>query len=287
MKKVKKIMLVLLLTIGTYLLVGVSSVRAVGKVVCNPNTLASSTSTTQTECFVLIENSNSTTYHGFALEVYTTKNLEFVSAKSVEQIKSSTGSGSNVGVEVISVGSTSKQKSTYTCGSPKDTNKSNLSTISSATSSQCVLLYSNNTAYFTPTNMTVTASDDGLTSKDANGYYVIGSITAKLNTTNINSNNCGEVCVLATGILSADGYRSKEQYSETDSNNHPTVTNDESSTYKYACGEVHYNTTSTVTPTTPDPKTGSFISYAILAAGAFIAISAVAIAKKNKKVYKV
>jgi len=293
MKKVKKLMLVLLLTVGAYLLVGISSVKATGKIICNPDTLASSTSTTQSECFVVNEDTNST-YHGVILEVYTTENLEIVSAKTVEQIKLNTSD--NTAVEPIAVGSKGSVHSTYVCGNTTDSNSANLSKIGSTTTSQCFILYTLDkssyatSGYFTPTNRTITASDSTLSSGDAEKYRVLGSVTVKLNRTDLNSNECGNICVLATSVASSSGYVSRESYTSNDSSTHSTIVGDTSQTYGYYCSEIHYTTEATVeptTPTTPNEETGSFISYAILAAGAFIAISAVAIAKKNKKVYKV
>ena len=50
---------------------------------------------------------------------------------------------------------------------------------------------------------------------------------------------------------------------------------------QYACAEVHYNETGTLPG--DGTETGAFASYALLVAGALVAISAITLAKKNNK----
>ena len=52
-------------------------------------------------------------------------------------------------------------------------------------------------------------------------------------------------------------------------------------------GEKGTETTKEEFEKTCVPKTGSFASYAVLAAGALIAISAITVAKKHNRFYKV
>ena len=51
-------------------------------------------------------------------------------------------------------------------------------------------------------------------------------------------------------------------------------------TNNYVCQEVHYKGG-------VNPDTGTFASYALLVAGALIAIAAITLAKKNTKLYRV
>lgn len=53
------------------------------------------------------------------------------------------------------------------------------------------------------------------------------------------------------------------------------------------CDEVCQRTKELSTEKTPNPNTGSFVPYAIVIGGIIFSISAVALAKKNNKLYQV
>lgn len=101
-------------------------------------------------------------------------------------------------------------------------------------------------------------------------YYTIGIIRVKKNPNVTADKTCGYICVFGRGYTSKDSSAVE-------------VTN---GTGDWPCKEI------TITKTVAseeqgNPATGNITSYAILAAGAFIAICAVLVAKKNNRFYKV
>ena len=94
-------------------------------------------------------------------------------------------------------------------------------------------------------------------------YTVLGSSTVKVNE-NASVNDCGTLCVNATYALTDSEY---------------TTGLHSSNTTESVCDEI--------TVKEGEVATGNFVSYAVLAAGAFIAISAIALAKKHNKFYRV
>lgn len=99
---------------------------------------------------------------------------------------------------------------------------------------------------------------------DYKNYTAIGFMSVKLSD-NADTTNCGEVCIsFAVAQTSND--------------------TDKFSQVNQACKEIKPKGTTT---STSNSETGSFASYAVLAAGAFIAVSAIAIAKKHNKFYRV
>ena len=87
------------------------------------------------------------------------------------------------------------------------------------------------------------------------------------------ANRCGDICVKVWTI--PDGvYYSKALECGTGTGCVQHTTSEQK------CVEIHIKASGST-------ETGAFASYTILAAAAFIAISAVAIAKKNNKLYKI
>ena len=116
------------------------------------------------------------------------------------------------------------------------------------------------------------------------GYTEIGYYEVELADT-ATATNCGELCV---EIKYAPEYIATT--SATAANDDPNISNSTAKTKTgnfpmgYACAEI---TPVIKGETTNNSKTGNFASYAVLIAGACIAIAAVAIATKHNKIYKV
>lgn len=186
--------------------------------------------------------------HG-VVAITSTKNLQIINAETALR---------NVGAETIDNGATSKlvqalgNGQTYTCRN----NAGKCYAFISSTSTGAILL---------------NGTTNGIPAVDNNtsysGYTVIGWFNVKLaESAGTTQKDCGQICINPNFYASATSYTG---VASGDSQN--------------PCAFIYPVDTVTVTPS----NTGSFASYAILAAGAFIAISAVAIAKKHNKFYKV
>lgn len=105
----------------------------------------------------------------------------------------------------------------------------------------------------------------GITAVDAkfSGYTSFGYFEVQLDES-ATTKECGRLCVFADYVSKGDGYGSSVHMSE-----------------QAVCAEIKPKAT------VDTPNTGSFASITILVAGALIAIGAIAIAKKNNKIYKV
>lgn len=125
---------------------------------------------------------------------------------------------------------------------------------------------------------------------------VLGTILVQLDEKN-NLDGCGELCIAIYGVAKEEdwgkgnctnnsGMASWDGETCTDADTiqvtNPGTGNPAMTDGDYGCYELKLK------PTTPkNTPTGAFVSYAILAAGALIAISAVTIAKKNNRLQKI
>jgi len=93
------------------------------------------------------------------------------------------------------------------------------------------------------------------------------------------ANRCGDICVQVWTVPNGIYYSQALDcgVGGTECGNQHTTTTDDNVP---VCTEIHIKASGST-------ETGAFASYTILAAAAFIAISAVAIAKKNNKLYKI
>ena len=126
----------------------------------------------------------------------------------------------------------------------------------------CYIFYAKNGKAITADT---SISDNGISALNGNtGFTLIGYYDVKLEDT-ATLKDCGRLCLEVS-------YSSAGDYSALEGN----VDGAES-----PCGEIK--------PTgTPDtPTTGSFTSYIVLIGGAFLAIGAIALARKNNKFYRV
>lgn len=275
MKKINKIVFALL--VGVCTLLFTTSVSALSlkstDVVCDPESLDPGD---QADCYIIGIPDGDTALHGFVVQTYTTKDLRLVGAKAKADIANAAGaftksssSSSSEGTAELAL-STGTQ--TFRC--PFD------SEIASSQSDYgCAVFYSKTAAgVYTKADMLKNVKASILPS-GSSSYGTFGSITVKLDE-NSTRNDCGEICVKVWNISNEKQYT---QYRECN-----TGTPDEScggatailEGKDYFCQEIHMTSS---TPLEPNADTGTFVSYAVLIAGALIAISAVAMAKKNNK----
>lgn len=157
--------------------------------------------------------------------------------------------------------------------------------ITTAKSSYCTVLYSTSADSnpFTETALKSAASHtDALSDPVISTYAVLGIYTVQLdpNTDKKPNSRCGDICVKVWAVP-AGMYYSKAKDCQSATPGDGSDCSATTTSVPQACTEIHLKGDGGST------ETGAFASYAILAAGAFIAISAVAIAKKNNKLYKI
>lgn len=103
-----------------------------------------------------------------------------------------------------------------------------------------------------------------ITGIGSDNYTVVGVVHVKLpSDSKANIGDCGKICIDPFYALTDSSYSGTLHTSNTSAN----------------CAEIKIVDGQT--------ETGNFLSYAVLAAGAFIAISAIALAKKHNKFYRV
>lgn len=244
----------------SYLLAGVAAVSALmfaGSV--NADSTATSfkvvcspdsiSASEESKCYVLAKVTDSI----FAVDARITKlkDLELVGTSPVS------GSNSNIAGEYLKNGqsSTTKDKNdkAYTCQNALADGKG------------CAVFISKNKTNQIMENKTGKAQISLSDTSDINSHTAIGFIQVKLAEEQSDA-ACGEIC------LSMNFTKAPEFADST-----AAVGNSD-------CVEITKKITNS---TTSNSSTGSFASYAVLAAGAFIAISAIAIAKKHNKFYRV
>lgn len=276
MKKYKNLLLLSIVSICSFLLVGVGTVKAgVGyansKPICDPSSAASNLKGgDKTKCYIVGTGSQANgTTHGFMVRMYTTDGLEFDSVESTisgtrARAVLATAASDQTETDTLSDGT----QVSFSCRYDASLKAENPDwQITSGDEFRCGFFYSDSKeGKITVQNAGPSTSIQPLISA-GNGTMVIGVVNAHIGEQAKNSSQCGELCVFAK---EADQYTSYAGLTE--------------GTDTYRCAEVHY-TTEFVQNDTPD--TGAFASYSLLAAGALIAISAVAIAKKHNKIYKV
>ncbi|MGN1338196.1 MAG: hypothetical protein ACI4WW_06955 [Candidatus Coprovivens sp.] len=158
------------------------------------------------------------------------------------------GANSNIIGEFLSNGQTSKTNSAVKCENEQG----------------CVFFLSKtNTASIEESTEKSAMAGTSYESEYKN-YTKIGYLSLKI-AQDADVSNCGEICISFTVAQTSTDV---DKFTGAGS----------------ACQEIKPKGTTT---STSNSNTGSFASYAVLAAGAFIAISAIAIAKKHNKFYRV
>ncbi len=283
MKEIKNVLLVLLISVCSLLLVNVMTVKAQAGIgfsnlnpVCDPSEdLKLGEKTT---CYVLgkgtvtvPEGDNAEKQgltHGFVVRMYTTDGLLFDEVQPYINNTNAVAYSASAGSDTQNSFKAGDETVNFTCSF-----NGNLAAENSAYQFEagdiykCAIYYSNSKdPLITVKSGEPTTNIQGLTGKD-NGIMVIGKVIAHIDENKKGETSCGELCVYSTEIKTTSEYQNGLQSSE-----------------RYLCTEVHFKDDSS---TSPGPNTGAFASYALLAAGALIAVSAVAIAKKHNKIYRV
>lgn len=256
------------------------------KVVCEPDALESGDTA---KCYIVGRpDVTGADYrvHGYVAQAYTTDYLTLVGAEKNENITNTDAAFS---------------KATTTSGDDTIANKDNMPDVvkgfkcsydsanaANAHSYGCGVFYTTNnssTYAFTPSAILNNVNRDII--KDQ-GYGVIGSFTVKLDEDS-KTNTCGEVCVAVWRMTTDMSYNDyKKCAAGGDDCEEPTNMQSPGNKGGYNCVELHQKSKTLPDSPEPDtPDTGAFVSYAILAAGAVIAISAIAMAKKNSKFNKI
>lgn len=282
MKKIKNILLMSIVAVCSFAFVNVVNAADIFTMptmdlVCNPNAIEAGGRTT---CYIVGQPSKQTgSLHGFVTQAYTTS--KYTKIELVNSNKSIANTGA---VFTKDVESTSKP---FASGDvPASIKEFNCAFDSSINAKKgegdflCAAIFSKGTEnLFTP--VTIKNGVDGILSaeKKSDGYGIIGSVVVSL-TDDAVVNECGELCVKVWNIPSEKLYSNYKECAGTKANSaecENTATSVNAN--DYFCKEIHLKGK----PVQPSPPTGAFASYAILAAGALIAISAVAMAKKNNK----
>ena len=313
MKRTKKVLFLAVLFASIFCLVGRvnAGTKAWGiknqALICDPQVLEAGK---KSDCYFLgTQETASTGYQtnnaGFYMMIYTTQNLELVDAKANTNLKDVgskliKNSGTNVtNISTLDANMPEGLKN-FKCDIAKYTGKTK-----NKNDAGCAVFYTykGKTAAFNKGSMAVygyLSTHQQLITKlniDAKEAVVLGTIEVKLPEKS-NLEGCGDICIATFAVATEDDWAhgdciNNEMDSEWDtttgacgSANPTTVTPAEGNKNmvdgKYFCYEL---TLKSVVP--QNTGTGAFVSYAILAAGALIAISAVTISKKHNRLQKI
>ena len=250
------------------------------QLICDPQSIEAGGNA---DCYIIGSADNATDVsHGIIVQFYTTDKLSVTGAKVNDKIKASagalikrpqdqtTGNGGSLDA-VDGVKNFSCDLKIDRTGETRDAG--------------CIVFYTAGTAnaVFTranlgkPTTLTKSLSDR---IPDESTLVVLGNMTVKLDKDN-QAEACGNVCWQTWTIPTADDY-ARYATCQAATPGTPGCGETPTSVTPKECEELHMKTGNP-----ENTITGSFVSYTILAAGILLAISAVAIAKKNNKLQKI
>lgn len=309
MKKTKKLLLLFTLMLGGLMFTTVVKANKMAwilenaSLVCDPQALTPGSKATCYYFGTQKTGEYDTANTGFYLYMYTTQNLVLKDADLNTNVK-------NAGVVFVSNNGSSESAITQAATNmPKglaDNFKCTINSTKNKNSAGCAVYYTyeDNEDAFTKDSMKIYGylekHTDLVTSLniEPSNAVVLGSIEVELPSNN-NIEGCGELCIANYGVAEQVDWK------------HANCTNTSSAVTGWdgnSCGEDDVSPTS-VTPNSvnknlidgdfncyeltlktvvpKNTKTGAFVSYAILAAGALIAISAVTISKKHNKLQRI
>lgn len=281
MKKTNKLYLMLALVLGMFVTIGTANAQSFSlrnfRLYCNPSAIEAGQ---QSECFLIgmPDGKGDETVHGYFVNSYTTKGLQIVSYKALVPGSNATYTEVTSGTEFIKKPSDGPE-GIGKVGCVVDTSHVPGGKVASA---GCGVLYTVNSASsaaFTPKSLKnalpENISKEGKMSK--NDWGTIGTIVVKLRD-DYTDQDCGEVCVNPWRVPTADLY---DKYNTCGNDGGIGCGSETANGGKmYVCKEVHQ---AGKPGEEPNPETGASLSYALLAACALIAISAVVLVKKNNK----
>lgn len=283
MKSLKNMFFVFFVAIASFTLLGISKVNAalmnfkLQPPICNPNELDAGESA---KCFLVGTANQAGPSHGFAIRLYTTDGLLFDDAtvKSINGLTSQIILTASANSSAITGNlKINGQDTPVTCNydtriSIEDSSQKNKDAwmIEDGDDFRCIYFYSTNTeGVFTPSATAITEAEKTQMGQSnvSSSLLLIGTVDVHLDENISNASGCGELCVAAIEKSDTGAY----------------AVGADSAASGYYCSEIHYD----VGGVAGVPNTGAFASYAVLAAGVLVAISAIAIAKKHNKIYKV
>ncbi len=288
MKKIKNTLLMSLLAICAAAIVGIDKVNAVpfsigstASIICSPDTISAGQGT---DCYLVgkPDPKNGDAVHGYVTYAYTTDQLELNGASANSHIPNTGAhfmdpSAATGGLQVS--GNMPAGMGGLTC-------KYDSANVEQGADFGCAIFYTHNgkSAAFTPASIIADNDPNTVPNGDLT-YGVIGSYQVSIST-EAQGEACGELCVKAWVVPGESDYTHVE-YCQTDGKKQDgtscsgiTASQTVGGDNGYICREVHYRGG-------VNPDTGTFASYALLVAGALIAIAAITLAKKNTKLYRV
>ena len=257
MKKSMKTLFILMV-LSLFSIVGISTVKAAEtasasdfNVICEPKEIEKGD---KSNCYLVgkvVEDNTGAGIHGILTKV-TTTHLNIVDFKA--------GNGSNTGLT----------QQHLLNGQPYNAPATGVTCTTQG--EECYGFFTANAA--SPGAFKTSTNGSGVAAVDNDNRYknftVFGYFVVELDETATTA-ECGRLCVFADYAATAADYGKNVHLSSA-----------------IQCEEITPKITVNPTPVNPDtPETGSFVSIAVLVAGALIAIGAIAIAKKNNKIYKV
>lgn len=290
MKKIKNMLLLSLLTICAVAVVGIDKVNAAtfdlgssASIVCSPDTISAGQGT---DCYLVgkpVPASGDYSVHGYVTYAYTTDYLELKGAKENSNIP-------NTSVHFMK-STAATNGLTITGQMPSGMNgltcKYDSANIEGGLDFGCAVFYTHKdkAAAFTPASIIKDNTANMVPGGNTTAYGVIGSYQVSV-AADAEGEACGELCVKAW-MVPGEGDYAHVEYCQTNGKKQDGSACSDVTTIQtvagengYICREVHYRGG-------VNPDTGTFASYALLIAGALIAVAAVALAKKNTKLYRV
>lgn len=309
MKKTQNLLLLAVLFISAFLVVG--RVNAQGAawgikdtaLACDPEALEPGDTT---KCYyagkTAYGNGYSVKNAGFWTQMYTTDNLKIVEQNTITVNSNVTGG------KAFFVSSASSSENINAPADAPNELKNNFKcpTINDRTTASqgCGIWYSTGDPAYDPDSLKA-AGFAGVPSASAfavsslNNYVVLGAIQLKLDENN-DVEKCGNLCIASYGIATNADWAFADCVNES--------MNTSMGSESKSCGNAENTTTRSTRTHGPEsngyfdcyeiklragenpanyPETGAFVSYAILAAAALIALSAVTIAKKHNRLQKI
>lgn len=282
MKKVNKLFFMSILAISSFVLFGLTKVQAAADVftlkntniVCDPSKLDKGS---RAKCYIIGVPSETTTgsVNGYVVRAYTTKYLKLIGAQAVVTNSDQTWIDATSATEQITAKDNMPENlKGFSCNHDGES----LGSIDPTTYGCGVFYTIKNVEQnaFTPATITSDTTKSKVNSKVFTNasFGVIGAVIVELDEKTV-GNECGEICVRAWRVPTKDNYSDYSTCTNNTSNGCGVDTVQEKNGYD--CQEIHYNEPGTFT------ETGAFASYAILAACALIAVSAITLSKKNNK----
>ncbi len=311
MKKVKNLLLVALFGVFSFAFVGIANAEDIAKeslfvlngsskrmmdMVCEPASLTENGATARCYLVGALKKDSAEglkEVDGFSVQVFTTKHLRLDAAYVNDGIgngKAGTAmfdhSPNSIANEKIPGDAPTSMKN-FKCIMGELSNNSLGINVEKPLDFKCTLFYTKNTQTSKAFNLNTMKLGHQVTtgisaSQASSGVGLIGSFEVHLEAPE-GTHECGEICYMLWEIPE------KEDYDNTSCSSNPDDDKCKPADPKYECKEIEVNIPKpTVTPEkpedpTPAPDTGAFTSYAVLAAGALIAVGAIAMAKKNTK----